>query len=100
MKKRVPLLGNLLLSSMLFGAMPSAGAEELLFSVPPDTTEYCDLKFPAILESNLLWEWPVHDLSAGHRIDFYGPCDYESLGVNEIRVQRRALLRAGFDDGD
>jgi len=100
MKKSVPLLGNLLLSFFLFVAMSSVGAEELLFSVPPDTTEYCNLKFPAILESNLFWEWPVHDLSAGNRIDFYGPCDYDPLGVDEIRVQRRMLLRGDFDDGD
>jgi hypothetical protein len=33
-------------------------------------------------------------------VDFYGPCDYDPLGSAEIRVQRRALLRADFDDGD
>jgi hypothetical protein len=100
MKKSVSLLGNLLLSSTLLWAGPSVGAEELLFSVPPDATEYCNLKSPAMVESHLFWGRPVLDPPAGNRIDFYGPCDYQLLGINDIRIQRRALLRADFDDGD
>jgi hypothetical protein len=100
MKKSVSLLGNLFLSSTLFWAVPSVGAEEMLSSVPADITEYCNLKFPAIVESTLSWGRPVLDPSTGNMIDFYGPCDYDPLGVDEIRVQRRMLLRGDFDDGD
>jgi hypothetical protein len=99
MQKRVSLLGNLVLSSTLFWAVPSVGAEELLFSVPPDATEYCNLKFPAILASGLSWERPVFDPSAGSMIDF-GPCGYDPLGADEISVHSHALLRADFDEGD
>jgi hypothetical protein len=42
----------------------------------------------------------VLDSTAGSMVDFYGPCDYDPLGVDEIRVQRRVILRGHFDDGD
>ena len=100
MKKSVSLLCNLLLSSTLFWGVPSAEAEEIISSVPADTTNYCHLKFPAMREDSLSWERPVLDSTAGSMVDFYGPCDYDPLGVDEIRVQRRVILRGHFDDGD
>jgi len=100
MKKSVSLLCNLLLSSTLFWGVPSAEAEELISIVPTDTTAYCHLKFPAIREDTLLWEQPILDPHAGNIVDFYGPCDYNPVGSDEIRVQRRVLLRSNFDDGD
>ena len=51
-------------------------------------------------EDSLSWERPVLDSTAGSMVDFYGPCDYDPLGVDEIRVQRRVILRGHFDDGD
>jgi len=100
MKKSVSLLCNLLLSSTLFWGVPSAEAQEIISSVPADTTNYCHLKFPAMREDSLSWERPVLDSTTGSVVDFYGPCDYDPLGVDEIRVQRRVLLRGNFDDGD
>jgi hypothetical protein len=100
MKKSVSLLCNLLLSSTLFWGVPSVEAEEIISSVPTDMTNYCHLKFPAMREDSLSWERPVLDSTAGSMVDFYGPCDYDPLGVDEIRVQRRVILRGHFDDGD
>ena len=100
MKKSVSLLCNLLLSSTLFWGVPSAEAQEIISSVPAGTTDYCHLKFPAMREDSLSWERPVLDSTTGSVVDFYGPCDYDPLGVDEIRVQRRVLLRGNFDDGD
>ena len=100
MKKSVSLLRNLLLSSTLFWGVPSAEAQEIISSAPAGTTDYCHLKFPAIREDSLSWERPVLDSTAGSMVDFYGPCDYDPLGVDEIRVQRRVILRGNFDDGD
>jgi len=37
----------------------------------------------------LSWAQPVLDESAGNIIDFYGPCDYDPTGAEEIRIQRR-----------
>ena len=100
MKKSVSLLCNLLLSSTLFWGVPSAEAQEIISSVPAGTTDYCHLKFPAMREDSLSWERPVLDSTTGSMVDFYGPCDYDPLGVDEIRVQRRVILRGHFDDGD
>jgi hypothetical protein len=100
MKKSVSLLCNLLLSSTLFWGVPVVEAQEIISSVPTETTEYCNLKFPLIREDSLPWERPVLDTSAGDIVDFYGPCVYDPLGPDEIRVQRRMLLRGNFDDGD
>ena len=100
MKKSVSLLSNLLLSSTLFWGVPSVEAEEMISMVPTDITAYCHLKFPAMREDTLSWQAPILDPQAGDIVDFYGPCDYDPLGSDEIRVQRRVLLRSNFDDGD
>ena len=100
MKKSVSLLSNLLLSATLFWGVPSVEAEEMNSMVPTDITAYCHLKFPAMREDTLSWQAPILDPQAGDIVDFYGPCDYDPLGSDEIRVQRRVLLRSNFDDGD
>ena len=100
MKRSLSLLCNLLLSSTLFWGLPPVEAEEMIFSVPTDTTDYCHLKFPAMREDSLSWERPDLNSAAGNVIDFYGPCDYDPTGFDEIRVQRRVLLYANFEDGD
>ena len=100
MKKSLSLLSNLLLTSALFCVAPSVEAEEMISSVPTDITEYCHLKFPAMREDSLSWERPVLDSVSGNIIDFYGPCDYDPTGADEIRAQRRVLLRGDFEDGD
>ena len=105
MKKSVSLLANLLLSSTLFWAVPSVEAEEMISEemtsmVPTDTTAYCHLKFPAMREDTLSWQQPILDQQSGDIVDFYGPCDYNPLGSDEVRIQRRVLLRGNFEDGD
>jgi len=100
MKKSLSLLCNLLLSSTLFWGVSSVEAEETISSVPTDITDYCHLKFPAMREDSLSWERPVLDSATGNVIDFYGPCDYDPTGVDEIRAQRRVLLHGNFEDGD
>ncbi len=100
MKKSVSLLSNLLLSSTLFWGVPSVEAEEMISMVPTDITAYCHLKFPAMREDTLSWQAPILDPQAGDIVDFYGPCDYNPVGLDEIRVQRRVQLRSNFDDGD
>ena len=99
MKKSVSFLSNLLLSSTLFWAVPAV-ADEMISRVPTDTTDYCHLKFPAMRADTLSWQQPVLDPLAGNIVDFYGPCDYDPTGSDEIRAQRRVLLRSNFDDGD
>jgi hypothetical protein len=100
MKKSVSLLCNLLLSSTLFWGVPVVEAQETTSAIPTDTTAYCHLKFPTMREDTLSWQTPILDPLAGNVVDFYGPCDYDPVGLEEIRIQRRVLLRGDFDDGD
>jgi hypothetical protein len=102
MKKTLSLLSNLLLSSTLFWGVPTVGGEEigagneLVVKVPADTSSYCHMKFPPMREDTLSWERPLLNENAGQIIDFYGPCDYDPVGGDEIRAQR--ALR--FDRGE
>ena len=49
-------------------------------------TNYCHLKFPAIARHTLGNDQP--ELSSSDVIDFYGPCDENPLGQNQIQTQK------------
>jgi hypothetical protein len=49
---------------------------------------YCHMKFPAVREETLGTSYPVlKDASSGDIIDFYGSCDHDPLGKDEINSQ-------------
>jgi hypothetical protein len=100
MKKNRTLISNLLLSSTLFWGVPMAIGQESIVKIPADTTSYCHMKFPPIREDTLFSANPVLNESAGNIIDFYGPCEHDPLGKDEIRVQRDLLLRGSLSDSD
>jgi len=100
MKKNITLITNLLLSSTLFWGVPMASGQETIVKVPAETTSYCHMKFPPIREDTLFSANPVLNESAGNIIDFYGPCEHDPLGKDEIRVQRDLLLRGSLSDSD
>ena len=88
--KSIKLLLSVLFLAETFGvsAVVSA-AEGVLLRVEVPGTNYCHLKFPAIREETLYWSRPVlKDVSTGDIIDFYGPCDHDPLGKEEILAQR------------
>jgi hypothetical protein len=93
MKKNITLITNLLLSSTLFWGVPMASGQETIVKVPAETTSYCHMKFPPIREDTLFSVNPMLDESAGASIDFYGSCDHDPLGVDEMRIQKELLLR-------
>ena len=50
---------------------------------------YCHLKFPAIRPETLGSAKPqLQDSSSGDVIDFYGPCDHDPVGFDEVCKQR------------
>ncbi len=52
------------------------------------TDSYCHLKFPAMDEASLRTEHPfLKSPNSGDIIDFYGSCDHDPLGKNEINAQ-------------
>jgi len=76
-----------------FGAVPLWAQQGVIYKAEAKVDNYCHLKFPAIREETLSWDRPVlKDKSDGDIIDFYGPCNYDPLGKEEIQRQRLQLL--------
>ncbi len=66
----------------------AAAADGIISKDVLDTGSYCHLKFPAIDEASLRTEHPfLKSPESGDIIDFYGSCDHEPLGNNEINAQ-------------
>jgi hypothetical protein len=86
------------------GCITTDQSEELtlgeILKVPSSEAGYCHMKFPPMREDSLSWTWPVLNESARASIDFYGPCDHDPLGTDEIQTQRRVMLRGIFEDGE
>ena len=63
---------------------------------------YCHLTFPAIRDDTLSSDRPVlKDPREGDIIDYYGSCDHDPLGQDEIKTQRRQNAdRSNSDYGD
>jgi hypothetical protein len=64
MKRNISLVTNLLLSSTLFWGVPTADGQEGVVRIPAETTSYCHMKFPPILENTL---FSVHPLLKSRR---------------------------------
>ena len=82
------LAGLLFIGSL--GAINSATAADGIVSKDELTPgSYCHLKFPAIREETLAGDHPVlTDPSDGDIIDFYGPCDEDPLGKDQVHEQK------------
>ena len=69
-------------------------AEGIISKVPDASGTFCNLKFPAIKEGTLSSNRPVlKDPSENDIIDFYGPCDYDPLGKDEVQRQKGDIYR-------
>ncbi|MBI4527244.1 MAG: hypothetical protein HY695_25910 [Deltaproteobacteria bacterium] len=95
MKNLAVLLVFLILSGCLaVSAEKMPSTEPILFKVAAPEGNYCHLKFPAIQEETLFTNHPVlKDPGSGDLVDFYGPCDHDPLGKEEIKAQRADVLR-------
>ena len=101
---------QLLLSALLFTGTLGLSAQALWAqakvqgvvsaSVLPGTN-FCHLRFPAISEETLGSAHPVlKDAAEGDMIDFYGPCNHDPLGKDEIhsQIDQQQKLRDAFKD--
>ena len=89
MKKINVLFSTLLLGALTSGAAPSWAAQGVIYKAAAASGNYCHLKFPAIRRDTLYWDRPVlRDPSDGDIVDFYGPCEYDPLGKEEVQRQR------------
>jgi hypothetical protein len=103
MKKIKTCLSDLFfLGIFSLGPAPLFAAEGIVMrSVTSPESNYCHLRFPAIRPETLYSDHPVlKDPSDGDIIDFYGPCDYDPLGKEQIRRQRLDLHRERSRPGD
>jgi hypothetical protein len=91
MKSARSFLAVLLLVGSLGIGGTIANAEDVLSKVElAPGSNYCHLQFPAIREDTLDWDRPVlKDAGTGDIIDFYGSCDHDPLGKDEIASQRQ-----------
>jgi len=88
--------------ALIWSAAPVGAQEGVLLKIEalPDSN-YCHMKFPAINEETLSWARPVlKDAASGDIIDFYGPCDHDPLGNEQIVAQQRELAWVLYDDRD
>ena len=89
MKIATSILAAVLFTGTL-GALNNAIAEDGILSKDQFTAgSYCHSKFPAIRQSTLGNDQSeLKDSSTGDVIDFYGPCDVNPLGQDEVQAQR------------
>ena len=79
----------LFLAATVSSSIASENANGIITKDVLTTGSYCHLKFPAIDESTLSSAHPVlKDASSGDIVDFYGSCDHDPLGKDEIWRQR------------
>jgi hypothetical protein len=83
--------GMLLIATlgMSSGVMAANGANGVLYKQELTPGSYCHLKFPAIRRQTLASDHPVlKDPSDGDIIDYYGPCDEDPLGKDQVHEQK------------
>ena len=87
MKTATSLLTGLLLMAMLTVSTTAMAANGVQQELTPGS--YCHLKFPAIRPETLASKHPVltnqHD---GDIIDYYGSCDEDPLGKDQVHEQK------------
>ena len=104
MKTSVSLMFNVLVASMLFLVVPTAQSQDLgsgaILKVPAEGGAYCHMKYPAMLEDSLSWTHPVFDDGTVSTVDYYGSCDHDPFGIDEIKTERRVIFGGIYGDGE
>jgi hypothetical protein len=85
------VISGLILAGVLAlnGANAIASDDEVLSKTKLTEDNYCHLKFPAIRQSTLGTDQPqLKSADSGDIVDFYGPCDHDPLGKDEMSSQK------------
>jgi len=89
MKTATALLASLLLAGTVGATRAAIAADGVIYKQELIPGSYCHLKFPAIQGGTRAGDRPVlKDSSDGDAIDFYGPCDEDPLGQDQIHEQK------------
>ena len=71
----------------------------IVSKVPAQNGSYCHLQFPAIRPSTLASKHPqLKSSRSGDLIDYYGACDHDPLGRDEVINQRHDEERRWDND--
>jgi hypothetical protein len=100
-------IDQLLFTAAFVTATLGLGVQELPAQEPsPDAAsvkilgrsgDYCHMKFPAIREETLSAKQPMlKDADSDDLIDFYGPCDHDPTGSDEIQAQQLQMRRRRY----
>jgi hypothetical protein len=94
MKIATSFLAALLLAGSLGVGSALAAADGVISNEVIIPGVYCHLTFPAIRDETLTWDRPVlKDPSSADIINFYGACDHDPLGKDEIESQKKQGTR-------
>ena len=89
MKIPTSFLAGLLLIGTLGATATAMAADGVIYKQELTPGSYCHLKFPAIREETLASDHPVlTDPSDGDIIDYYGSCDENPLGKDQVHEQK------------
>jgi hypothetical protein len=85
MKIAIPFLA----AALLVGGLVANGSADVLSKTEAAPGSYCHLRFPAITEASLDTDHPVlKSADSGDIIDFYGPCNENPVGQDQIAAQK------------
>ena len=87
MNKTKCLIVTALFAGIIDTGATLARAQSVISKEIATPGSYCHMKFPAIREDTLSESMPNFSAS-GDLIDFYGACDHDPLGKDEVQSQR------------
>ena len=86
-----------LVSTFAVGTAQVRANENIVSKTAETDGSYCHLKFPAIIPDTLGTNHPqLKSTDTGDLIDFYGPCDHNPLGKDEVENQMHDQLTRGL----
>ncbi|MGE5220610.1 MAG: hypothetical protein ACM3SP_26685 [Chloroflexota bacterium] len=87
--KRIGSFLSVLALSGVVSVTSAAAAKGLLLKQKAAPNSYCHIKFPAIRPSTLAGDHPMlKRATTGDVIDFYGACDENPVGRDQVASQR------------
>ena len=89
MKIATSFFAGLLLIGTLGAVNTARDTDGIIFKQEFTPGSYCHMKFPAIREETLAGDHPVlKDPSDGDIVDYYGSCDEDPVGKDQVHEQR------------
>src|SRR5262245_16156110 len=87
--KRIGLtFAALTFAGVIAGSTAAMAADGVLLKEEAGDSGYCHLRFPAIRENTLFSRHPqLKSADSGDIIDYYGSCDHDPVGKDEVNNQ-------------